>query len=341
MRLVNRLFRNAAVSAWFVLAACFPLTGESLAELLASASSVNPIVRSAAVTLEIAKLEYERDRITAADERGRLRAEMNLLSAHAAYRTSLRSYYNEVIDAIFDAARAELDRRIASLEADTAAENERATEASYLRGLSSEESLENARLALRTAALGLEQAEWEFREYDEALKASTGLAWSETLPPSSVPEFAVALSPEDWIENDPAVRRARISERIAEISLELMPLNATRFDRLLAETELERARLAVRQAEAAALGSYRSLLQRGRSQYATLRIRREQTEIQERLAEGAIQRYLRGLISNVERDQDRVRALNARRSYYEAMRSYLKTYLEYLVAVGRSPEEQS
>ena len=83
------------------------------------------------------------------------------------------------------------------------------------------------------------------------------------------------------------------------------------------------------------------MLQRGRSQYASLQIRREQLEIQERLAEGAVLRYRRGLISNVERDQDRVRALNARKNYHESMRTYLKTFLEYLVTVGRSPEELS
>ena len=64
-------------------------------------------------------------------------------------------------------------------------------------------------------------------------------------------------------------------------------------------------------------------------------------EIQDRLAEVAIRRYQRGLISTGDRDQDRIRALTARRNRSEAMRSYLKTYLEYLVAVGRSPEEQS
>lgn len=341
MRFVNRLFKNAAVTASIVLAAGFPLAGEPLSAIFSRASGVNPTVRSAAVELEISELEYERGRITAEDERGRLEAELRLLSAHTTHRTALRNYYNGVVDAIFDAARADLDRRIASLEADTATETERAAEASYRRGLGSEESLENARLALRTASLGLEQADWEFQEYDEALKNSTGLEWSDALPPTVVPELAVELPPEDWIGNDPAVRRARTSERIAEISLELLSPNAARFDRMLAETELERARLGVRHAEAASLGSYRSMLQRGRSQYASLQIRREQLEIQERLAEGAVLRYRRGLISNVERDQDRVRALNARKNYYESMRTYLKTFLEYLVTVGRSPEELS
>ena len=115
--------------------------------------------------------------------------------------------------------------------------------------------------------------------------------------------------------------------------------NAARFDRLTLEAELERARLATQRAVTAAERSYESLRRRLATFAEVLTIRTEQLGLSAASYREARERFDRGLITAVQREQSRIRVLTAEKNLVEAQRNYVRTVLEYAAAVDAAPED--
>ena len=179
---------------------------------------------------------------------------------------------------------------------------------------------------------------WQWQDALVELMNKTGLSWSDVVLPE-VEAFTVQTTTEQWIERDFTVQRARIEEQIAGLENERLPANAARFDRILAETELDRQRLAARRAVDSSRRIYEAIIRRITSQAEIISIRKEELQLNDKLFQEAEQSYSHGMMDAKERDRTGIRVLNARMNLIRAQLEYLKTIMEYAVVAELSPSE--
>ncbi|TVR59722.1 MAG: TolC family protein [Spirochaetaceae bacterium] len=323
-----------------VLIAFFPLGvyAEGLPGVLRAAEGVNDTFRSLVIDAELAELRYQKSRIEAQDEVARLSAEATYSAALGDERRAYQTYYTDVVNAVYGAVIADYERRIAERNAAVARDQVAAVEVRFRSGLVPEGDVIDARISLRSAEVEREEKTWAWLDANETLDTATGLRFeSITLP--GVPSFLFRITLEHWIEADYAVARARITEQIAELRLARLPANAARFDRLTLEAELDRARLARQRAVTASERAFESLRRRVTTFGEVLTIRSEQLVLSQASYREAQERFSRGLLTAVQRDQTQIRVLTAERNLVEAQRNYIRTILEYAAATGAAPED--
>ena len=329
--------RNVFLVAVFAVAAVVA-SAEGLPGVFRAAEGVNETYRLLVIDAELAELRYQKSRIEAQDDLARLSAEAAYSAALGDERRAYQTYYIGVVNAVYGAVIADFERRIAERNAAVARDQEAAVEVRFRNGLVPEGDVIDARINLRSAEVDREEKTWAWFDATETLDTTTGMRFeSITLP--SVPPFSLNTRLEEWIEADYAVARARITERIAELRVARLPANAARFDRLTLEAELERARLATQRAVTAAERSYESLRRRLATFGEVLTIRSEQLELSRASFREAQERFNRGLLTAVQRDQTQIRVLTAEKNLVEAQRNYIRTILEYAAATGAAPEE--
>ncbi len=307
-------------------------------DIVQAAQAVNETYLAMEVDAELAELRYQRSRIEAPDEVARLNAEATYLAARASERESLRKFYREVVDAVYDATVADFDRRIAEMNEDLAQRAEAAAEVRFRNGLIPEGDLLDARVAVRSASVETEEQTWQWEDALLELDNATGLTFEQLSLPD-MPSFAVRLTADEWIARDPGVARARTAERLAELRLERLPQNATRFDRTVLETELDRARLARERSVNASDRTYELFRRRAITVPEIITIRTEQLELSRASRREAQERFDRGLITASQRDQSQVRVLTAQKNLIEAERNFMRIITEYAALAGIAPEE--
>jgi outer membrane protein TolC len=307
--------------------AVFP---DPLPELLTAASSVNSVYASLGLDRELAELRFEKSRIEAKKERDRL-------SAEATYIEVL-DFCNAVIDAVFDAAAADVYVRAAALSEAAAAEDAAGAGKQHERGLLSEEERANAELKHRSALLSAEEAAWALEDARRQLRTATGLEWRTTLVPEE-PDFALPADSVDWTRNDLGLRKARIALQVASIDMAALPGNAAAYDRRIAEAAVRKAEMALEQAGQGSERSFRSAVQTLQSQKAAIALRRGEIELQRALLADAGRRYREGAIARGDRDQQQVLVWTAEKAHLLAVRSYLRSLVSYLVSAGADPKE--
>ena len=317
------------------VSAAFP---DTVPELLAAASSVNPVYMSLDLDRELAELKFEKSRIEAKKERDLLSAEATSIAAQESRRRSLLEFCTAVIDAVFDTAAAEVDVRVAALSEEAAAEDEVGASKQHERGLLSEEELANAGLKHRSARQSVEQAAWALEDARRQLRTATGLEWRATLVPGE-PDFALPADSAGWIRSDLGLRKAEIALQVASLDSADLPGNAAPYDRRIAEAALKKAEMALEQAKQISERSFRSAVQTLQSQKAAIALRRGETELQRALLADAERRYQRGAIARGDRDQQQVRVWTAEKAHLQAVRSYLRSLVSYLVFAGADPKE--
>ena len=323
------------------LAICMaPLVAHAtnIATIVESAEAVNETYRALVVDAELADLRYEKNRIEATDRIQELAADSTWLTARAAERRSRQTFYGEVVDALYGAVTADYDRIVAERNDEIARDREAVVAVQFRNGLVPESDLFDARIAVRSAAIDREEKSWLLTDALTTLQDATGLEFDNVSLPAT-PSFSMRLSLDQWLERDPSVALARVAEEIARLRVERMPANVARFDRITLETELERARLATERALNSSERTYEAFRRRLTTLPELIVIRAEQLQISEASYREAGERFDRGLITAVQREQTWVRVLSARRNLVEAERTYVKTIVEYAAAAGIPLEE--
>jgi outer membrane protein TolC len=308
----------------------------SLAELFRAAAAANQSQATYAADLELAELRRNKADIEAKTDSDRLNAESTYLSALAEYRRANLAYFNEVVDSLFAAATAELDKEISSLRAQTAQEDRKLAQSKYNQGMISEEGLQESELALRSANTDQDLSHWNNEDAREAVQRSVGMEWNARLLPNA-PAFKVDGTKADWIESDTTVRRTRTALKISTLKLALLPTNSAGFDRRIQEAEVAKAKIAAQKAESDAGRAYDGILRRLENQRAVLQIRQEEIRLKSIALAETLLRYGRGLVSSNERNTQRISEMTTRKNLLLAQRSYLKTMGEVRSALGADP----
>jgi outer membrane protein TolC len=326
------------VAVALVLLSALRLGADPLPDLFEQALAVNTTYRVMEIDSELAQMRYQKGQIEAQNERDELAVESSFLQARAGARSSMRSFYNAVIDAVFKAATAELSVRAAELSLSIAQNAYVLAQTRYEGGLISDEDLKQAELQSDQAEQSLRQAQYDLEAAQRNLERETGLSWMWSLIPAE-PGSVIAPDAQTYVALDLGLQSSQLSVRQAELALANVPENASRYDRLTAESELERARINLQETRASVEEAFFSAARGLARDEEAARIAFEQLEIERSLLLDSQARYDRGLITRDARDQQQIKVYNARSSYLRALQSYLSAIVSYAVAVDMDLSE--
>ena len=325
----------ALVAAAMAMAAP-PLPAGTLKDIFAAATQSNQDYSMFKIDLELAQLKKNKGEIEAKVELDRVNAQFAYVSALAEYRKSVLAFYNEVIDAAFAVATAEADAAAVGLNLENAREDDKYAESRFRNGLISEEVLKEIDIVLKTVSANQEFAAWTLQDAKDNVRLVTGLAWEPKLLPD-VPVFEAKATVDEWIAKDPALERARLSEKIAALKTAALATNASVYDRKILETESLRARVAAANAESDSKRAFESALSTLKNQAALLQIRTDEYALKKLTFDDALRQYEKGIISLNDKNLKAIAVLTAQKNLLSARKSYVKTIGAYLSAIGESP----
>lgn len=320
-----------------MLAIAVPAAGaQTLKDLFAAATAGNQDYTVFGIDLEIAQLKRTKGEIEAKVELDRMNARSAYVAATASYRAAVLGFYNEVIDAVFAAAVAEIDVQSVGLALENAKEDRKYADSRYKNGLLSEEGYKEIDIALQAAATSKELADWTLKDAKDNVRLVAGLDWNPALVPE-VPAFEPAATADEWVAKDLGLERARLAEKIAALKAASLAMNASVYDRKILETESLKAKVSVANAESDARRSFEGATSVLRNQAALLRIRNDEYALKETSFKDALRQYENGIISLTERNLKAISVLTARKTLLAARKNYTKSTASYLGALGEKP----
>ncbi|PKL06705.1 MAG: hypothetical protein CVV53_02890 [Spirochaetae bacterium HGW-Spirochaetae-9] len=324
------------VAAVFLVVSVSSIKAGTLGELFTAATASNQDYSVFTLDLELAQLKKTKGEIEAKVELDRVNASYTFTSALANYRRSVLSFYNEVIDAVFAAAAAELDLESVSLSLQNAKVDKDYADTRYRNGLISEEVFKEIDIAFKTTSNAQELSAWTLKDAKDTVLLVTGLAWNTSLLPE-LPAFEAVVRLEDWTARDTSLQLALLSEKIAALKTASMPTNASAYDKRIQETENLKTKALVANAESEAKRAYESAFSTLKNQANLLQIRKDEYALKEASYKDALLKYERGIISLGDKNIKEISVLNARKNLLAAQKSYIKSIGSYLSGTGANP----
>jgi len=313
-----------------------PLAAGSLQDLFTAATDSNQDYSMYKIDLELAQLKKTKGEIEAKVELDRVNAQLNYSTALSSYRATVLSFYNQVIDAVFVAATAEVDAESVGLSLENAKEDSKYADSRYKNGLISEEVLKEIDIAFKTTSTNQELSAWTLKDAKNNFRLVTGLEWKTSLIPD-VTSFQPNATVEDWIAKDTTLERALLTEKIASLKTASLATNASVYDKRIQETENLKAKVSVSNAGTNARRSYEGAISTLKNQASFLQIRTDEYSLKELAYEDALRQYQSGMISLSDKNVKAIAVLTARKNLLAAQKSYIKSIGSYLSAMGENP----
>ncbi|MFA5852733.1 MAG: hypothetical protein WC820_08530 [Spirochaetales bacterium] len=322
--------------AFSLILSAAPAAAGSLGELFAAATESNQDYSIYKIDLELAQLKKTKGEIEAKVELDRVNAQFNYVTALSSYRASVLSFYNEVIDAAFAAATAELDVESMGLSIENAKEDRKYADSRFKNGLISEEILKEIDIAFKTTLNNQELSAWTLKDAKDNFRLVAGQEWKAGLLPE-VAAFEMSAKVEDWIAKDTALERALLLEKIASLKTASLATNASIYDKRIQETENIKAKASVSNAESNARSSFESAVSTIKNQASLLQIRMAELALKELAYQDALLQYDRGMLSLNDKNIKAIAVLTARKNLLAVKKSYIKSIGFYLSAMGENP----
>lgn len=321
----------------FALAiAVAPLSAGSLKDLFTAATQSNQDYSVYTLDLELAQLKKTKGEIEAKVESDRLSAQNSYVSALASYRSSVLDFYDEVIEAAFAAATAELDLESVDLSLQNAKVDKEYADTRFKNGLISEETYKEIDIAYKTISNNYDLAAWTLLDAKNVFFLITGREWDSSLLPE-VPDFSFTASVDDWLAKSTSLEIANLSVKIQELKTASLATNASAYDKRIQETENRKAEVSLSNAESDAKRSYESMKITLRNQAALLQIRTDEYALEELSYQDGLRQYEKGIISQSDKNLNAMSLLSARKNLLAAERNYIKSIGSCLSSLGENP----
>jgi len=313
-----------------------PLAAGSLKDLFTAATQSNQDYSVYTLDLELAQLKKTKGEIEAKVELDRVNAQNSYTSALASYRRSVLSFYNEVIDAAFAAATAEVDLESVGLSLQNAKIDKDYADTRFKNGLISEEVYKEIDIAFKTVSNNYDLAAWTLLDAKNVFFSATGREWDSSLLPE-VPDFSFVASVEDWLAKDTSLAMTGLAVKIQELKAASLASNASAYDKRIQETENLKAKVSLANAESDARRSYESMKITLRNQVALLQIRSDEYALEEASFQDGLRQYEKGIISQNDKNQKAMALLSVKKILLAARKNYIKSIGSCLSALGENP----
>lgn len=311
---------------------------ETVTSLADAASTVNPGRTIAETQFEVAEVQYEVDIATATEADTVFSVESARLTATQSYRKSIRVYFYEVIDAVFDVGTASIDLEIAELRLSIAETDRAFVRTQHTAGVLSDTDLNVTELEYRDQENSHAQAVFAEAEARSGLMAATGLEWDPGLIPD-IPLSPKIVTVEAWLEADIPYQQALIALSLAECNANSPAGAVSDIERRTTNIALQAANLSAEQTRRNAELTYRQTVRSLDYSRIALDIQRERIALQEQLLTVANIRFDRGLITLAQRAQQRIQVIAARKQYLEQLRGYLKAVVAYQLQISHNVQQ--
>lgn len=332
-------FKSGLVLLLCVSALAFsapPLRADTLQNLFSAATQSNQDYSMFKIDLDLAELKRTKGEIEAKVDLDRLNAQYAYVSSLAAYRKSVLNFYNEVIDAVFAVATADINAQSMNLSLENAKEDSKYADSRFKNGLISEEIYKEIDIAYKTALTSQDFAAWTLKDAKDNFRLVTGLEWDPKLLPDT-PSFEPKATADDWVAKDTTLQMANLSDQIAALKTAALATNASVYDKKIQDTENMRAKIAISNAESSARRAYESIISTLKNQAAILQIRSDEYNLKELSYEDALQQYKKGIISLSDKNLKAIAVFTAQKTLLAAQQSYIKSIGSYLTAMGENP----
>jgi len=325
-----------ALCALSLVCSTVPVAAGTLEELFTAATKSNQDYAVYKLDLEIANLKKTKGEIEAKVELDRVNAQYTYVTSLADYQSLVLSFYDKVIDAVFDAATADLDDQSAALSLENAKEDKKYADVRYQNGLISEDVFKEIGIAYDTAVSDKQLSEYTLQDAKDHVRLATGLEWSWDLLPE-IHSFEPSATSEEWVARDMTLEQANLSKKIADLTTAALATNTSVYDRRIQETENVKAEVAVTNAENNAKRSYESTLSSIKNNAALLQIRKDEYALKETLYKEAQRQFENGTISLGSKNEKAIDVLSARQNLLTAQKNYIEAVASYLSAMGETP----
>ncbi|MDX9827490.1 MAG: hypothetical protein RBT73_07055 [Spirochaetia bacterium] len=316
--------------------AAMPLSAGSLKDLFTAATQSNQDYSVYTLDLELAQLKKTKGEIEAKVELDRMNAQNAYVSALASYRRSVLSFYNEVIDAAFAAATAELDLEYVGLSLQNAKVDKEYADTRFQNGLISEEVYKEIDIAYKTVSNSYDLAAWTLLDAKNVFFLVAGREWDSSLLPD-VPDFSFAAAAEDWLAKDTNLEISKLAVKIQELKTASLATNASAYDKRIQETENLKAKVSLANTESDGRRSYESMKISLRNQAALLQIRSDEYALEESSYQDGLRQYQKGIISQSDKNQKAMNLLSVKKTLLSARKNYIKSIGSCLSALGENP----
>ncbi len=325
-----------ALCALTLVCSATPVAAGTLEELFTAAAKSNQDYAVYKLDLEIANLKKTKGEIEAKIELDRVNAQYTYVTSQADYQSLVLSFYDKVIDAVFDAATADLDDQSAALSLENAKEDKKYADLRYKNGLISEDVFKEIGIAYDTAASDKQLSEYTLQDAKDYVRFVTGLEWSWDLIPE-IPSFEPSATLEEWVAKDISLEEANLAKKIQDLTTASLATNTSVYDRRIQETENVRADVAVTNAESNAKRSYESTLSTIKNNAALLQIRKDEYTLKQTLYQEAQRQFENGTLSLSSKNEKAIDVLSARQNLLTAQKNYIEAVASYLSAMGETP----
>jgi len=325
-----------ALCALALVCSAAPVAAGTLEELFTAAAKSNQDYAVYKLDLEIADLKKTKGEIEAKIELDRVNAQYTYVTSLANYRSLVLSFYNKVIDAVFDAATADLDDQSAALSLENAKEDKTYADVRYKNGLISEDVFKEIGIAYDTAASDKQLSEYTLQDAKDYVRFVSGLEWSWDLIPE-IPSFEPSVTLEEWVAKDISLEEANMAKNIQDLTTASLATNTSVYDRRIQETENVRADVAVTNAESNAKRSYESTLSTIKNSAALLQIRKDEYTLKQTLYQEAQRQFENGTLSLSDKNEKAIDVFSAQQNLLTAQKSYIEAVASYLSAMGETP----
>lgn len=313
-----------------------PLSAGTLEDLFTAATKSNQDYSVYNLTLELAGLEKTKGEIEAKVEQERVEAQYTYSSAVATYWSSVLSFYDKVIEAIFDAGNAEIAYQSDELSLQNAQEDMNYAELRYKNGLISEDTYKEITISYNTAKTNLQLAEFTLNDAKSYVKFVTGLDWTSNLLPD-IPSFEAKATLDEWVAKDISLEEANLNKQLNALKTAALATNTSMYDRRIQETANAKAAVEATSAENSAKRSYEDTLSTITNYASVLKIRQDEYALKTSLYEEAQKQYEKGTIALSDKNDTQIEVCTTHQNLLSAQMNYLKSIASYLTAMRENP----
>ena len=313
-----------------VLCTGLSLLGQTPNDFIENAKNVNSNFIVYKLNLEKNQLEYDKSLIQAMNRKAEIAAEITRLNGENQTQGNLSAFYSELLADIFEVKNQEIKSAISEISLKIAKLDYTDNQNLFDKGLISSNTLQNASITLRDAQTDLEQVEGDLEMALKNFKKDTGIQWQQM--EIFIPEYdKYLIKDEKWLENSKAYKISEFNLEMADFDMENLSINASRYDKRLAE-------ISYRQKEIDLDLSREKALDQKRDFEDSLYFLKKQMEtVKERLSlsktdlEDVKARHVKGLVSDIELYNQEKAYLNVLTQYNTTLKSFWTTLSSYVI----------
>lgn len=329
-----------SLTVFIVLLTSITLSME-VQELFNRAKEVNSNYILSELALEKATMEYDKSMIEASNRKSELSAETAFLNGKSSADKYVKSFYTEIIGAVFSIKSSEKALDIAKLNYENSNIDYEKNEGLFKKALLSKQDLDDSRIDLDDKLNSLNKAQQDFDNLIDDFKRYTGIEWSQASDTSiEIPDYRKYLVNEDtWFAKSLSLGSSRKNLESAEYEVENLYSNSSEYAKRSAEINRKQKEIELEMSEITLRNDKRTSeqsLEYSRKQLENLA---GKLEIEKDIFKDTQDRYEKELVSKQQFYQQKISFLNSEKQLIDAQKSYWNSLTGYLMSIGRTPED--